>query len=718
MTSSPETAWLWWGVETSAATAVLALAASLLERPLMPRPGVRHVIWCVVLVRFLTPPVIGGPFPGVAAWLAPERLERPADEAAGGQFQARRPAGDAVSCPRPVGPPPTLASPAGLGDGFADPRTPQAVPGPATELRAAVQAGRAWSPGGARVGFSWGAAALMVWLAGSAWTAVRLGMPLRRLSRCLREAREPSPELAAAVQRIAKRLGVRPPPVVMVAGLNSPCLFCLGRQRLLWPESLAVAATTAVGRGLLAHELAHLQRRDQWWLWIDLSVRIAWWWNPLAEWVRRRASDAAEQACDAIALQFSDVDRGDYAKLMLKICHRALPALTPVLGLQSRSGSALERRISMLLLANVNPQVPRLALLLAGLVVAASCPAAGRADQPPAVAVTALDAIGSPAGAEATTRAVDVLVDRMLEAESSHGGRALVLMRRGAPGRPAILRLTAMYYTALADGRTADAAALAEALTALGTPPTEPGEARIRDWVRSFEPPLTVPDFNELSLYADVAFRIRVTGTLGGTVWGSDIFTDDSSLGAAAVHAGLLAPGETAELVVTLLGPQESFGGSSRHGVTSYDYGPWNGSFQLAPLSELPDAPCLVAAPLVSGSSPRGSLDVRLSQLPIEQELRPGLTLLLRLTGDVGRSVWGSKVYTTDSNLPAAAVHAGVLKPGQTGVVKIVIEEGRSTYSGSTRHGVTTSSWDSYPLSFRFAALPLANQDAVEADAK
>ncbi len=35
----------------------------------------------------------------------------------------------------------------------------------------------------------------------------------------------------------------------------------------------------------------------------------------------------------------------------------------------------------------------------------------------------------------------------------------------------------------------------------------------------------------------------RVTGAAEGQVWGTDTYTRDSSLGAAAVHAGLLKPG-------------------------------------------------------------------------------------------------------------------------------------------------------------------------------
>jgi hypothetical protein len=79
-----------------------------------------------------------------------------------------------------------------------------------------------------------------------------------------------------------------------------------------------------------------------------------------------------------------------------------------------------------------------------------------------------------------------------------------------------------------------------------------------------------------------------------------------------------------------------------------------------------------------------------------------GDVMLFEITGALtGGSVWGTKTYTTDSNLAMAAVHAGVLKPGQTGVVKVTIYPGQSNYAGSVKNGVSSAKWGSFDLSFR-----------------
>jgi hypothetical protein len=74
---------------------------------------------------------------------------------------------------------------------------------------------------------------------------------------------------------------------------------------------------------------------------------------------------------------------------------------------------------------------------------------------------------------------------------------------------------------------------------------------------------------------------VDVVGTNTGSLWGTDVYTDDSSVALAAVHAGLLKVGERGLVQVTMLAGQNSYVGSTRNGVTSTSYGAWAGSFKL-----------------------------------------------------------------------------------------------------------------------------------------
>lgn len=64
--------------------------------------------------------------------------------------------------------------------------------------------------------------------------------------------------------------------------------------------------------------------------------------------------------------------------------------------------------------------------------------------------------------------------------------------------------------------------------------------------------------------------------------------------------------------------------------------------------------------------------------------------------------VWGTDIYTDDSSVCTAAVHAGKITKEAGGRVVIEIRPGEDSYESSTRNGVTSSSWPSWGGSFIF----------------
>lgn len=99
-----------------------------------------------------------------------------------------------------------------------------------------------------------------------------------------------------------------------------------------------------------------------------------------------------------------------------------------------------------------------------------------------------------------------------------------------------------------------------------------------------------------------------------------------------------------------------------------------------------------------------------------------GQIFYYRLTGDADYgSVWGSGIYTYDSFLAVAAVHAGVLRDGESGLVKVTVLPGQENYLGEERHGITSYEYGMYSLSYRIeAASPvvrsLARRAQINAD--
>src|SRR5262249_13346038 len=79
-----------------------------------------------------------------------------------------------------------------------------------------------------------------------------------------------------------------------------------------------------------------------------------------------------------------------------------------------------------------------------------------------------------------------------------------------------------------------------------------------------------------------------------------------------------------------------------------------------------------------------------------------GKVMYYQVTGaTTGGSIYGTDVFTTGSFLAMAAVHSGVLREGQRGVVKVTILPGQANYPSTTRFGITSSPWNSYNVSFK-----------------
>jgi hypothetical protein len=78
-----------------------------------------------------------------------------------------------------------------------------------------------------------------------------------------------------------------------------------------------------------------------------------------------------------------------------------------------------------------------------------------------------------------------------------------------------------------------------------------------------------------------------------------------------------------------------------------------------------------------------------------------GKTFTFKVTGLAAGALWGTDLYTTDSTLGLAAVHAGLLTVGQTGVIKVTVVASPQQFVGSTRNGVTSQPYQQFPAAYR-----------------
>lgn len=64
-----------------------------------------------------------------------------------------------------------------------------------------------------------------------------------------------------------------------------------------------------------------------------------------------------------------------------------------------------------------------------------------------------------------------------------------------------------------------------------------------------------------------------------GGVWGTDVYADESSVCAAAVHAGLISVASGGAVIIEIRPGAESHQGMTRRGIVSEAFGRSEGSF-------------------------------------------------------------------------------------------------------------------------------------------
>jgi hypothetical protein len=168
-------------------------------------------------------------------------------------------------------------------------------------------------------------------------------------------------------------------------------------------------------------------------------------------------------------------------------------------------------------------------------------------------------------------------------------------------------------------------------------------------------------------------------------VWGTDVYTDDSHICSAARHAGVIGA-NGGSVRVTPQGGLQSFPGSTRNGVTTQTFGPWQRAYTVA------------------AGETKSALDP--NQCPSNFQGFSGRSQVVTCTCSADQTTqgtaWGTDVYTDDSSICRAAVHAGAIPP-TGGSVRVQPAPGRQSYAGSARNGVTTENYGSWPNAFSFA---------------
>jgi beta-lactamase regulating signal transducer with metallopeptidase domain len=255
------------------------------------RPAVAHLLFLVAMLKLLAPPLI--PLPLLVGAADPPR-------------------------PLPAVPAVSAAQPDVVPNGL--------LPAPPVLATAPVRLGppvREWS---------WSLLLVAGWAAGSLCVAGAAAWRLRTFHRALAAMRPAPASLEADVAALLPRFGLRRAPRLRIvdADVSPAVVLARGGAWLLFPAPLLRELSAAECRTLLAHELAHVRRRDPWLRAIELAATVVLWWLPVLWWLRAGLRAAEERSCDAWVAAVVADGRRDYCRALLR-AGRSRPVPLPAL---------------------------------------------------------------------------------------------------------------------------------------------------------------------------------------------------------------------------------------------------------------------------------------------------------------------------------------------------------------------------------------------------
>ena len=204
------------------------------------------------------------------------------------------------------------------------------------------------SPAGEPAGPALQRALVAVWVAGTVLVAAGWLRRWRSVSRAVRDGVPvPNGREVDALRRCAAAANLRRAiRLVESDGALEPGVYGLFRPVLLWPRRMSGRLNDEQIAAVLAHEVAHVRRRDNLASLAHMIVQALFWFHPLVWWLSTRLVDERERACD------QDVVRGGsapdvYAQSILETVRHCVES--PVACVSGVTGSDLKKRVERIM---------------------------------------------------------------------------------------------------------------------------------------------------------------------------------------------------------------------------------------------------------------------------------------------------------------------------------------------------------------------------------
>src|ERR1700678_3360672 len=163
-----------------------------------------------------------------------------------------------------------------------------------------------------------------LWVLASLFSLIRLSAGARQMRTLWRNATPvPFHELDPELQSIVVRPGSRPVEVRLSDAVDAPSVLGFFRPAVIVPRSLWSELAPSDLKQIILHEMAHLDRGDDWTNLLQKLLRALSPLNPALFWAERHLCLEREQACDDAVLDSAGNARA-YATCLTKLAENRM----------------------------------------------------------------------------------------------------------------------------------------------------------------------------------------------------------------------------------------------------------------------------------------------------------------------------------------------------------------------------------------------------------
>jgi bla regulator protein blaR1 len=221
----------------------------------------------------------------------------------------------------------------------------------------------------------WSAICVILGFVGFLLFAARLIWAYQRTQAWLRGCEPCDQPLQDSMNELCERFHLRfQPRLLRSEELTSPILLGIWRPAIVLPSSLLESCTLSDLRLMLAHELAHLKRKDLAWNWLPFCLNGLFFFHPLIWLAYREWRLTQEVASDELAVRITNSSASAYGEVILRLGAAGPFPSDLALAALGAAGSFrnLKRRLlAMRYLDPVSGKKLLLAALIAGIIVIA-----------------------------------------------------------------------------------------------------------------------------------------------------------------------------------------------------------------------------------------------------------------------------------------------------------------------------------------------------------